>query len=65
MAIHMTSTIIFQSGTASYSIKYSSSNTGIATVNSSGLVTAKKSGTAIITAKTYNGKTATCKITVK
>ena len=54
------------SGTASYSIKFSSNNTSVATVNStSGLITAKKVGTAVITVKTYNGKTATCTITVK
>ncbi|MBQ1991606.1 MAG: Ig-like domain-containing protein, partial [Clostridia bacterium] len=53
-------------GTASYSIKYSSSNTAVAPVNASGgLVTAKKAGTAVITATTYNGKTATCTVTVK
>ncbi|MEE1075641.1 MAG: Ig-like domain-containing protein, partial [Acutalibacteraceae bacterium] len=54
------------SGTASYSIKFSSNNTSVATVNStSGLITAKKVGTAVITATTYNGKTATCTVTVK
>ena len=54
------------SGTASYSVKYSSSNTSVAPVNASGgLLTAKKAGTAIITATTYNGKTATCTVTVK
>ena len=54
------------SGTASYSVKYSSNSTAIATVNSSGgLVTAKNIGTATITATTYNGKTATCTVTVK
>lgn len=54
------------SGTASYSIVYSSSNSSVASVNSAGgLMTAKKVGTATITAKTFNGKTATCKVTVK
>ena len=54
------------SGTASYSIKYSSSNTGVATVAAAGgLVTAKKVGTAVITATTYNGKKATCTVTVQ
>lgn len=52
------------SGTASYHINYLSSNTSIATVDSSGIVTAKKVGTTIITVQTYNGKTATCKVTV-
>ncbi len=54
------------SGTASYSVKYTSNNTSVATVKSSGgLVTAKKAGTARITATTYNGKTFTCVVTVK
>lgn len=45
------------------SVAWSSSNTIVATV-ADGLVTAKSPGTAIITARTVNGKTATCKITV-
>lgn len=54
------------SGTAAHSIVYSSSNSNIATVKSSGgLVTANNTGTAVITATTYNGKKVTCKITVK
>ncbi len=44
---------------------WSSSNSSVASVDSSGKVTAKKSGTANITVKTTNGKTATCKVTVK
>ena len=44
-------------------VNWKSSNTNIATV-SNGKVTAKSVGTAVITAKTSNGKTATCKITV-
>ena len=44
-------------------VNWKSSNTSIATV-SNGKVTAKSVGTATITAKTSNGKTATCKITV-
>ena len=38
--------------------------TSVATVDSNGKVTAKKAGTATITVKTSNGKTATCKVTV-
>lgn len=49
---------------ATQSVTWSSSNKSVATV-SNGKVTAKKSGTANITVKTSNGKTATCKVTVK
>lgn len=44
---------------------WKSSNTAVATVSSKGIVTAKATGTATITVTTYNGKTATCKVTVK
>ena len=47
------------------SIKWSSSNKKVATVDQSGLVTAVKKGSATITAKSSNGKKATCKVTVK
>lgn len=46
-------------------ITWSSSNKKVATVSKSGKVTAKRAGKATITAKTSNGKKATCKITVK
>lgn len=46
-------------------VTFSSSNSGVASVNSDGTVQANGVGTATITAKTYNGKTATCNITVK
>ena len=49
---------------ASNKVTWSSSNKSIATVSSSGKVTAKKAGTVTIKAKA-NGKTATCKVTVK
>lgn len=53
-------------GSSSHSIKYTSNDSSIASVVSAGgFVTAKKEGTVIITATTYNGIKATCKITVK
>lgn len=46
-------------------VVWSSSNTKVATVDSSGVVKGIKAGTATITAKTVSGsKTATCKVTV-
>ena len=45
-------------------VTWSSNNTNVATVNN-GTVTAKKAGTANIIAKSNNGKTATCKVTIK
>ncbi|MGO5082166.1 leucine-rich repeat protein, partial [Oscillospiraceae bacterium LCP25S3_E4] len=44
---------------------WSTSNSSVATVSNTGKVTAKAIGTAVITVKTVNGKTATCKVTVK
>ena len=44
---------------------WSSSNSTVASVDSNGKVTSKKEGTAKITAKTYNGLTATCNVTVQ
>ena len=48
------------------SVTWSSSNTSVATVSSTGLVTAKAAGTATITCKANdgNGKSATCTVTV-
>lgn len=59
-----TLTAKIQPSNAVKTLTWSSSNTSVATV-SNGKVTAKKSGTANITVKTSNGKTATCKVTVK
>ena len=52
--------------TASNKITYTSSNKKVATVNSKGVVTAKKKkGTTTITIKTFNKKTKKIKVTVK
>lgn len=50
---------------ANHTCTWSSSNQTVASVNSNGKVTAKKTGTATITVKTSNSKTAQCKVTVK
>ena len=44
---------------------YTSSNEKVASVSVRGVVTAKKKGTATITVKTYNGLTASVRVTVK
>lgn len=46
-------------------ITWSSSNPAVASVNTSGTVTGVSAGNATITASTFNGKTATCAVTVK
>lgn len=45
-------------------VAYSSSDETIVTVDSAGKVTAVKAGTATITGKTINDKSATCEVTV-
>ncbi len=55
----------FPKGTASNKLTYTSSRRAVASVSSTGKVTARKKGTAIITVKTYNGKKAKMKIIVK
>ena len=49
---------------ADKSIIWSSSKTDVASVSSNGTVTAKKAGTAVITATATNGKSASCTVTV-
>lgn len=46
-------------------LTWESSNTNIVSVTNSGVITAKNSGTAIITLSSTNGKKATCKVMVK
>ena len=43
---------------------WTSSDTKVAIVSSAGVVAAKGSGTATITARTFNGVAASCKVTV-
>lgn len=56
---------ITPSNATNQKLTWTSSNTKVAKVSASGKVTAVKNGTATITCKAANGKTATCKITVK
>lgn len=55
---------VFPSNATNKSVTYSSSNSNIASVTSSGFVTAKSKGTAVITVTSSNGKTGVCRITV-
>ncbi len=61
-----TLTAIVSPSGANQTVTWTSSNTNVATVSSSGVVTAKDNGTATITAKTTDGRrlTATCTVTV-
>ncbi len=72
VTLNKTSTQIYKDGTrmltvtvkgASKKVKWTSSNANIATVDSKGMITAKKAGTCSVTA-TANGVSATCKVTV-
>ena len=56
---------IYPSNAENKSVTWSSSNSGVATVDASGRISAKAPGTAVITVKTVDGgKTATCTVTV-
>ena len=46
-------------------LTWSSSKKSVAKVSADGLITAVKAGTAVITVKTFNERTATCTVTVK
>lgn len=58
------SATVLPASAADKSITWSSSNTDVASVSSSGTVNAKKAGTAVITATATNGKNASCTVTV-
>ncbi|MCO5404299.1 Ig-like domain-containing protein [Enterococcus avium] len=59
------SATVVPSDASDKSVQYSSSNTAIATVTPvQGKVTAIAVGGATVTAKTINGKTATCEVTI-
>ena len=45
-------------------LTWTTSNSSVATVSSTGKITAKSAGTATITVRTSNGKTASCRVTV-
>lgn len=51
-------------GASDPGLEWTSSNTDVATVNSQGVVKAIAGGSTVITAKTPNGKLATCSVTV-
>ena len=53
-----------QETTDAKAVTWSSSNPSVATVDENGLVTAVSGGTAVITARTANGKTASCDVKV-
>lgn len=59
----LTATVLPASA-ADKSIIWSSNKTDVASVSSNGTVTAKKAGTAVITATATNGKSASCTVTV-
>ena len=63
-AYQLTATVL-PADAKSKTLTWTSSNVSIATVDTTGKVTAKALGTATITAKSSNGKTATCLVTVK
>lgn len=55
---------IAPNNTTNKTVTWTSNKPEIASVSDTGLITGLKSGSATITAKTHNGKTATCALTV-
>lgn len=58
-------TAIVYPSSANQSVTWSSGNPSVASVSGNGKVSAIKAGTAIVTAKTSNGKTASCSVVCK
>lgn len=58
------SATVLPSDTNNKTVSWSSSNTSVAKVSSYGTITGVSKGTAVITARTHNGLTAQCKVTV-
>lgn len=56
---------VYPTNATNKTVSWSSSNSQVVSVSSSGRLTAKAPGVATITAKTSNGKTRTCQVTVK
>ena len=57
---------IYPANASNKKVVWKSSNKALATVSSTGIITAKKKGTATVTVTTFDGKkTAKCKVTVK
>ncbi|MFR6360978.1 leucine-rich repeat protein [Amedibacterium intestinale] len=62
--LSLTASINPENTTMDKALEWSSNNPSVATVDQQGKVTAVGKGEAVITVKTVNGKTATCKVTV-
>lgn len=63
-SISLSASLLPSNTTMSKTVRWSTSNGKIATVAGDGKVTAKSAGKAVITARSANGKTASCSVTV-
>ena len=61
----LTATVSGDNFSSNKTVTWTSSDSGVATVNSQGKVTAVKAGEATITARSNNGQTATCTVIVR